>query len=137
MPILRLHKNESVLNSGSFSRTWQAEQRQAYHAPSSSVGKRSAGTTGVKFGRPGIARNRAQVCVDREQIMIGHVRKRRPWHYLQRVPVEGKGQAVGRRAGTSTARVNVIEMLAVTHDLYEVCKRMASLRQPVLSGVRF
>jgi hypothetical protein len=72
---------------------------------------------GVKSGRSGIARNRAQVCVDRKEIMLSHVRKSRPWHHLQKIPIERKRQAVGRRAGTDTARVNVIEIRAVPDNL--------------------
>jgi hypothetical protein len=62
--------------------------------------------------------------------MIGHIRKRRPRHYLQKIPIERERQTVGRHARTATARVNVIEVLAVPHDLQEVRKRVASLRQP-------
>ena len=72
---------------------------------------------GVKSGRSGIARNRAQVCVNREEIMIGHVSKNGPTHHLQKIPIERKRQAVRRRTGTGTAWVNVIEIRAVPHDL--------------------
>src|SRR5215469_13526389 len=72
---------------------------------------------GVKSGRSGVARNRAQVCVDRKEVMIGHVSKNRPSHHLQKIPIERKRQAVRRCTGTSTAWVNVIEIRAVPHDL--------------------
>ena len=65
----------------------------------------------------GVARNRAQVRVDREEIMIGHVSKNRPSHHLQEIPIERKRQAVRRRVGTGTAWVNVIEIRAHPYDL--------------------
>ena len=49
--------------------------------------------------------------------MVGHIRKRRPWHHLQKIPIERKRQAVGRHARNATAGVNVIEVRAVPHDL--------------------
>src|SRR5262249_43569089 len=87
---------------------------------------------GVKSRRSGVTRNRAQVGVDREEIAVGHVRIYRPWHHLKKVSIERKRQAVVRHAGTGTARVNVIEILAVPDDLYELLKRMPSLRPPRL-----
>jgi hypothetical protein len=49
--------------------------------------------------------------------MLSHVRKNRPWHHLQKIPIERKRQAVGGRDGTGTARVNVIEIRAVPDNL--------------------
>jgi hypothetical protein len=50
--------------------------------------------------------------------MIGHVSKYRPWHYLEKIPIERKGQAVGRPSAPRTAtRVSVIEIRAVPDDL--------------------
>ena len=87
----------------------------------------------VKSRRSRVARNRAQVGVDREEVAVGHVRICRPWHHLKKFAIERKGQVVVRRAGTATARMNVIEILPVPYDLYELLKSMPSL----LSGVRF
>src|ERR1700719_709363 len=69
-------------------------------------------TNVVEIRRPrnvwaGIARNRAQVGVDRQQIALGHVSKRGPRHHLEKISVERKCQAVGRAARESTARMNV------------------------------
>jgi hypothetical protein len=60
--------------------------------------------------------------------MVGHIRKNRPRHHLQKIPIERKRQAVGRRARTGTAGVNVIEVRAVPHHVQEVRKCVTSLR---------
>ena len=80
----------------------------------------------------GIARNRAQVGVDRQEIAISHIFKSRPRHDLEKIRIERKGQAVRRLAGRSAARMNVIEIRSLSDNLDEFSIRVAAFWQ---SGV--
>ena len=61
--------------------------------------------------------------------MIGHVLEGRPAHHLQKIAVERRQEAVGRRTGRSAIRMYVIEVGAVPHDLDELRVGAPAFRQ--------
>jgi hypothetical protein len=77
-----------------------------------------------------IAGDRAQVLVDRAELMVGHVPKKRPSHDLQQIAVEGWRETIGRSAGACATWMYVIEIGAFPHDLDELLVGVASGRQP-------
>jgi hypothetical protein len=84
-----------------------------------------------------VAGDRAQVLVDCLQLVIGHVLKGRSAHHLQKIAVERRQEAVGRRIGRSAIRMDVVEVGAVPHDLDELLVSAPPSGSPVLSGVKF
>src|SRR5579859_2058117 len=61
------------------------------------------------------------------QIMVSHVVKNGPWHDLEKIAIERRGQACSVRS-TGTGRMDVIEISAIPHDLNEFRKRVAAFR---------
>ena len=48
---------------------------------------------------PGDAGNRAEVFIDRAQVVVSHILKREPGHYLQQITVEGQVDREAAAAG--------------------------------------
>src|SRR6266851_765724 len=63
------------------------------------------------------ARDSAQIFVDGAEVMIRHVFINRPWHYLQKVSVERKGNAARVKDSLWTGRMEVIHVYASPNDL--------------------
>src|SRR5712692_610199 len=76
------------------------------------------------------ARNSAQIFVHGPEVIVSHVLKIGPWHYLKKVTVERKRNA-GWVDGTNwTGWMQMIHIHASSHDQNELGKRVAPFRQP-------
>src|SRR5262249_10747039 len=90
----------------------------------------------ARSGRTFNARNRAQVFLNRAEIVIRHALERGPRHDLQQIAVEGEGDAAGihGRTGAAARRMCVVEVDAGSHDLAELVEGVTTLWQSRFIG---
>ena len=89
----------------------------------------------VRRRRPGDARNGAQIRVDGQEVVVRHALKNWPGHDLQKIAIDsGEGRNAVCSSGGGTVRMQVIEILAVPHDLAKLFKRVAAFRPPGFIG---
>ena len=84
-------------------------------------------------GRPLDAGDRAQILINRAQVVHGHALKFRPGHDLQEITVKGQrsGKAVRGNRGRAR-RMHMVQILAGLHDVEKLGKAAPTFRTPGL-----
>src|SRR5437016_7074660 len=80
-------------------------------------------------------RNGAQIRVDGQEVVVGHALEVWPGHDLEKIAIdtrEGRNAVCSSSGGT--VRMQLIEILAVPHDLTKLFKRGTAFRPPGFIG---